>query len=135
MNAKRKTPLTRELTVKLDRNTYIVKYPNIGQLMQIESMKMLYSGNAYGSMIRTRTKSSERVLDLIDMVSHLTVLMPELNDDIIGAKSINDLDIVKAQPFLDLYKKQIQPWLEQWDKELNAPIIDNNPISDDELED
>lgn len=128
MNAKQN--LSRNLIVVIDGNTYNVAYPNIGQLMKIESMKMLYSANTYGSMVRTRTKSSDKILDLIDMVSHFLVLIPTLNEQIIGAKSIDELDLKTVQPFLAVYKTKIQPWLEEWEKALAEPVV----IEDDEAE-
>jgi len=120
MNAKQN--LSRTISVTIEKNNYTVKYPTIGQLMKIEAMKMLYSTNTYGSLVRARTKSAERALDIIDMMSHFSILMPTLNDDLIGVSSIEDLDQEVAQKLIKVYLAEVKPWLEKWDALLTSPV-------------
>lgn len=123
--------LSKHVVLTIDDNTYSVKYPTIGQLMKIETVKSIYSGGQYGSLVRTGTKASNRALDLIDMVAHFTVLIPQLNEQFIGIKSIEDIDIVIGMKLVEVYNKSLKPFLEQWEKAIAEPIATSKEISEE----
>lgn len=117
MSEERKVP-TQSIQVTLSQNTYIVKFPTVGQLLDIEAFKMVYSKDQYNKWMQaiwdnTATESQLLALEMSNMFAHLTVLIPELSKDL-RVKSLRDLSQSDLKPFMETYQKQIRPWLDEW---------------------
>lgn len=93
-----------------DKLEYIVKFPNVGQLLEIESMKMAYTNNSYGTLVQGGLRSSSYALDMADCFSTFQILIPELSKDL-GVKSFTQLDAFEAKKIVSVYVKQFQPWM------------------------
>lgn len=93
-----------------DKLSYTVKFPSVGQLLEIEAMKMAYTNNAYATLVQSGMKSSSFALDMADCFSTFGVLIPELLKDL-GIKSFTQLDAFEAKKIVRVYVKQFQPWM------------------------
>ena len=93
-----------------DKLSYTVKFPSVGQLLEIEAMKMAYTNNAYATLVQSGLKSSTFALDMADCFSTFGVLIPELLKDL-GIKSFTQLDAFEAKKIVRVYVKQFQPWM------------------------
>lgn len=112
--------LSREKTFKTKENSYNMKFPSIGQYIEIESKRMNLSNGAYSSMLNSNLISSQTAMDMIDMIATLSTLCPDLVKDL-KSKSFIDMDIIDGRELLEDYRNQILPWLNSWMKVLKDP--------------
>jgi hypothetical protein len=103
------TVLQKNLVFKLDKNQYELKFPNVGQYMDIENMRIGLTNGAYTEMLRTGLKSSYFNIDLVDAISILYVLVPNLRNDL-NVTNYNELDVFMAKKIEKAYKNEIKPW-------------------------
>jgi hypothetical protein len=97
-------------------NDYIVKFPNVGQLMDIENIKMSLTNGKYVEMAISVLKIHIFQLDMIDAISYFSILCPEMKTNL-GIKNWRDLDASLAKEITSVYKKQFIPWFK--------PILDD----------
>jgi len=113
--------------IVFDEKSYIVKYPTVGQLLEIESLKQSMSGGRYGIMAISGVKSMEFALDLIDSIAYFSILIPELRKQL-EIKSFLDLDAITAKKLTITYRKQFNPWYKQLEEEMSK--LDDDIITD-----
>tara|TARA_R100000734_G_C3306965_1_gene97475 strand:+ start:618 stop:1049 length:432 start_codon:yes stop_codon:yes gene_type:complete len=134
--------MQRHLSFKVKGNKYDINFPTVAQFIDIESMKSKLSNDTYGSMVKTGTILSVKALDYIDMVSNLTVMIPDLLKDLKTDNYLN-LDIFDARELLKAYQSQYAPWMVQWQKilaeipedESSEEDIVDEVISDEDITD
>lgn len=131
--------LLKQCKVVIEKNEYFVSFPTVGQLLDIESKKMLYSNDTYGNLMNAGTKTAMYTLDLIDALSTLMVLIPDLRKSL-TVKSLGDLDAFTAKKLVTVYRKQFWPWYNELMKELykedeaeEEVDVDLNQIKEDEF--
>lgn len=118
--------------VKLGSKEYEVSYPNVGQILEIENLKLLLSGNSYTELAKSQHKTALNLLNLIDGVAYFTTLIPtfkeEYNvDEFTKMELKQQSEISKA--FLYFWK-----WMQDIENELNNLNDDETPTGND-LED
>lgn len=106
-----------EFTVK--ENTYTIKLPTIGQLLQIEEQKAIFTNGRYGYILANRTTISESTLDNVDMMAHLTVMCPDLISDMAkkGLSSWKEMSIIDFNELKKPYKDVFVPWFKEFEKQ------------------
>lgn len=102
-------------------NTYQLKDPNVGSLLDIEMMKAALTGNKYGSIVGHGTVISNWNLDNVDMFSHLMVLCPDLVKDI-KADNWREMSIPDSMELMSEYKEKFVPWFENQLSFLNPAV-------------
>jgi hypothetical protein len=107
--------------VKIEKEIYEVKYPNVGEQLQIESVKELLSNGKYAQLANTGSKTATQLLDFIDAVSYFTVLIPAMKEKIdlknfTGADPMFQKRLSKA--YLKYYSEFIRPLEDEINKEL-----------------
>lgn len=98
------------LPIKIDGVDYVCKFPNIGQILDIEDMKNIITRGRYAELIASGTKISEYTLDVADSISYFSVLIPELKTNL---KIENWRDISAetiGSEILQVYKNDFLPW-------------------------
>ncbi len=95
------------ITVK--GKAYLVAFPTVGQLMDIESFKIAYTNGKYVDMSMSTLKIHNFALDTTDAVAYLSVLIPELKVDL-GVKNWRDISPILAKELIHTFKKQFIPW-------------------------
>jgi hypothetical protein len=83
----------------------------------------------YRSMNNSGTITSTTALDIIDMTSMFTVLIPQLIKDL-GVSSIMELDVIDSQELLNVYRTQVVAWVINWQKLLAEYLVKNEPNQD-----
>lgn len=114
----------RQIILKIKEFSYPVKFPNVGQLMDIENMKMSLTNGSYADMIRSGLKSSYFNTEIVDTIAHFWVLLPDLRTDL-AVKSYTELDPFLAKDLLKVYREQFSPWYEKLMIELMSDEVDN----------
>ena len=102
-----------ELTFEVEGNTYTIKVPTVGQMNDVERLKMILSGGYYNEMIKTLTFTSQEALMVIDIQSSLSVLCPKLIEDL----KCTDIKKLSATDYVKLKKVYIElfiPWWNKW---------------------
>jgi hypothetical protein len=102
-----------ELTFAVNGNTYTIKVPTAGSMIDIERLKMIYSGGYYSEMMKTLTTTSQESLMVIDIQSHFKILCPKLMEDL-KCEDIKKLDIKDYKELRIAYVKQFLPWWNKW---------------------
>ena len=105
--------IEREIAITYNDKKFIVKFPNVGQLMDIESLKMAFTGGKYGTFAASGIKSMYFVLDMVDAISFFSVMCPRLKNFITQEDVDVDYTQMKPEsvkPLVDIYKKEVMPW-------------------------
>lgn len=95
----------------------IVAFPNVSQLIDIESLKLTYTNQSYNELVRGNLTSQSFVLDLADTLAYFSVLIPDLKT-LLDVKSLTSLDSFKAKALVKVFKTQFLPWYLPLQKEL-----------------
>ena len=92
-------------------NQYEIKCPNVGQFYDIEVTKQVLGKGFYSSIVSTTTAGAQNAADMIDIESHLKVLMPEsfFKDDL-KCESFKDLGLQDYNEIKKTYIKHFLPW-------------------------
>ena len=93
----------------IGKKEFTAKFPNVGQIIDIDSMKQALSSNRYSSMVASGLASAYHALDLIDAITFYSVVVPEVGK-YFDIQNYAELDLAEAQDLVKAFKKQIQPW-------------------------
>jgi hypothetical protein len=102
-----------ELKFEVHGNSYTIKVPSPGNMIDVERLKMALSGGYYDNMMRTNTVSAQESLMVIDIQSHFNILCPQLIKDM----KCEDISKMTAEDYRELkiaYTKQFIPWWNNW---------------------
>lgn len=113
--------IERSKKITIGKKSFVVEFPNVGQILDIESMKQALTNNRYGIMAKSDIKSMYYALDVVDAVSFLTVVAPEVGK-YFNVGNYLSLSPEKVQEFVDVYQKDIYPWYAKTLEELKNPV-------------
>lgn len=105
--------LPRTKVIKIEENQYEVKFPNMGQIIEIEAKKVAISLDKYSAMINNPTVGTNLALDFIEAISYISVLIPQLTKDL-KVNSLFELDMISSVVITNCYKYEILPWYLDW---------------------
>jgi hypothetical protein len=93
----------------------IQEFPTIGQLVDIENLKVTLAGGRYNDMVKSQVQSMTFALDLIDAISCFTILNPigfnaVFKDLVPQGKSVMDLPANQSKMIVDQYNRKFIPW-------------------------
>lgn len=128
-----KTP-SKSLKAKFQGNEYLLNFPNVGQIIDIESLKVSLSGNSYRGMVSSSSKGAILALDLIDSIATFSVLIPSLKEDL-NYINFTDLNPMDAQEIIVVYKKVFLPWYLKWVDALKVKEEELSKIYEDPKKD
>lgn len=109
--------MDKKLKIKLLGQDYTVSFPNVGQILDIESLKSALTNGTYGDLVKMNTKSSNFALDLTDTIATFSVLIPDLST-VADIKSYHELDQVTAIKLIAAYRDTFFPWFNEINKGL-----------------
>ena len=109
--------MDKSIKLKVLGKDFMVKYPNVGQVLDIESLKSALTNGAYGDLVRMNTVASNQALDIADTIATFSVLIPDIKE-LIEVKTYTELDPFVAKKLVNAYKKQFFPWYNEINKEL-----------------
>ena len=120
--------------VKIGETSHTIPFPNVSQIMQIESLRMSLSSGKYGEMVEAATKSSMSNLDLVDTIATFTVMIPSLAKQL-GKTSIGTMEMRESIQLIVAYKKQYLPWFnginDAIKEDLDKLMADEEKIAED----
>ena len=126
--------IEREKKFKVGERTFVVKFPNVGQIIDMESLKQALTNNRYGQMAASAVVSMYYALDLVDTIAFFQVCVPDakkyFNVDDFTALSPEGMDA-----FLEAYRTEIKPWYDRTMKELRGIKTDDNESAEGKADD
>lgn len=102
-----------ELKFDVKGNTYTIHVPTVGDMVDVERLKMALSNGFYNEMMRTITVSAQEALTAIDIQACFSVLCPRLLEDL----KCSDIKRMSVEDYAELkqaYEKQYLPWWNIW---------------------
>lgn len=127
--------MERQIKVTIRGEQKIVKFPNVGQLLDIESMKQGLTNNAYGALARSATAMAYLALDIVDMIAFFKVMLPGLAKEI-NVQNYTEADMDQIRDLVQVYKKDISPWFDKTLLEISGVTdADSGKKTDEQGED
>jgi hypothetical protein len=115
--------MNRELVVEIGGKKYTVKYPNVGQLIDISTREMLLSGGKMGDLLYQGTKDHMNAYAGIKTMAFIEIMLPNLVKDL-KTESLLKLDPVDFTEINEVYWKQINKWFEECKKGFSNPLAE-----------
>ena len=116
--------LVKSVKVNLNGKDYIVGFPNVGQQMEIESLKMSLTNNNYPDMARSGLRIHQYNLDLVDGLAYFSILIPSFRKEM-KLESIMDMDAFVGKSMVQAFRKQFQPWYKAFVEELHKGVFED----------
>lgn len=114
MENKKKEELKSSVKIDIQENTYEIKIPTVGQLLDIENMK----SNITSVGFDIRSEAGAYSSTLAAAIAYFSVLIPDLKKDL-TIDSLFKLDLVRSRAIVKAYVKQFKPWWDKWLEEIN----------------
>lgn len=105
------------IKIGVNEQDYDIKYPTIGQLIDIEKLKIKYSDGTSSQMI-FGGENAIKAFMFTEAVAIFTILVPKLKEDL-NLKSLFDLTSIQAKSMLKAYEKY-HTWMQEWKEIENA---------------
>jgi len=109
--------MERQKTFKIGERQFVAKFPNVGQIIDLESFKQALTNNRYGQMAMSGIASMYFALDLVDAIAFYSVIVPEVGK-YFDISNFAAIPLDKAKEFIKAYQEQIKPWVDKTMSEL-----------------
>lgn len=111
--------IEREKKITIGEKTFIISFPNVGQIITLEATKQALTDNRYGQMAASGVASMYYALDLVDTIAFFQVC---------GAEALRYFDVKNAasvspdklEMFVKVYAEQVKPWFDSTFAELRG---------------
>jgi hypothetical protein len=104
---KDKQDLKSEIVINIGDNSYTVKFPDTGQLIDIEQAKASIPSP------RNQTTSALWAYNLAIAIETFRIVIPSLQDDL-NVKNVYKLSLLESQKLVEAYIRQFKPWFDNW---------------------
>jgi hypothetical protein len=109
----------------IGKKSFTVNFPNIGQIIDLESLKQGLSSNRYGVMVASGVASAYYALDLIDTIAFYQIVCPEVGK-YYNIENYTTLPPEKINDLMNAYTKQIKPWYDKVMQEIKQASKESN---------
>lgn len=113
--------IEREFGFTIDGKKFTVKFPNVGQLIDLESLKQALTNNKYGAMAASGIASMYYVLDVVDAIAFYQVCVPSVAKHY-DVKNYTAMAPDEIKELVDVYQKEIRPWFDKSMKVLRGEV-------------
>lgn len=104
---------------------FVVNFPNVGQILDMESLKQALTDNRYGAMVVSGIASMYHALDLVDTIVFFQVCIPSIAK-YYNIQNYTSLSLDKIQDLVKVYKEEIKPWYEKVMSDLKEVVKNEN---------
>lgn len=111
--------LQRQKKFTIGNKSFIANFPNVGQIIDLESMKQALTDSRYGQMAASGVASMYYALDLVDAIAFYHVVVPEVAK-YYDIKNYASMEVDKIKDLLDAYQRDIRPWFNETMNELKG---------------
>lgn len=109
--------ISNECVLSIGGNSYTLNKPTMGQILDIQTMKAQITRGSYGQIVRNMDELGIMSLDIVDMISIIHSLCPQVLDDM----KVENWDQLDPFDMMDIYKGYVEtvlPWYQQYTKDL-----------------
>lgn len=121
--------ISRECKFKIGEKSFTVKFPNVGQIIDIESLKQALTNNRYGVMAASGVTSMYYALDIVDAISFYQAVAPSVSK-YYDIKSYTSLAPEDMKDLTEAYTSTIKPWYDKVMSELKGVTNVENEDTD-----
>lgn len=111
--------IEREKKIIIGDKTFVVAFPNVGQIITLEATKQALTDNRYGQMAASGVASMYYALDLVDTIAFFQVCGAEALK-YYGIRNAASMAPDKLEQFVQVYADQVKPWLDKTFAELRG---------------
>ena len=111
--------IEREKKITIGDKTFVVAFPNVGQIITLEATKQALTDNRYGQMAASGVASMYYALDLVDTISFFQVCGAEVLK-YYGIRNAASVSPEKLEQFVQVYAEQVKPWFDKIFAELRG---------------
>lgn len=104
---------------KIGEKEFTAKFPNVGQIIDLESFKQALTSNRYGQMAASGVSSMYNALDIVDAIAFYQIVTPEVGK-YYDIKNYATLQLDKISALIKAYNEQIRPWYDDTMNELKG---------------
>jgi hypothetical protein len=101
------------LPVEIGGNSYSIKFPNTGEQMDIDLLKVQLSDGKYEALKYSVNKLLADQATVIETIATFNILIPQLKKDL-NVKSMRDLELGQMNQIVKVYEDEFLPWYEEW---------------------
>lgn len=123
--------IERKKKFTIGKKNFVVEFPNVGQLIDLESLRCALSGNRYGSMIASGVVSMYNALDLIDAISFYQICAPEVGK-YYNIENYTAMQMDEIAELIKAWRTEIQPWYNGVLNEIKAVYDEIKPDEEEE---
>ena len=116
--------IEREKKITIGERTFIAKFPNVGKMIDMETLKQALTGNRYSALATSTIKSMYFALDLVDAIVFYSICMKEVGK-YFNVQNYTEMQIDEINLLLKVYQDQVKPWYEETLKQLNDASIES----------
>lgn len=113
--------LPRQIEVAVNSNVYNVKFPNSGEIMDIELLKLQITNGRYDTLKFSINPMFQAQALKVDAVAFFNIMVPGLKKDL-TTKSLFDLEEEQLNVIVKQYEDVVLPWYEEWMTVLSNPV-------------
>lgn len=119
--------IQRDIKFSIQDKTFTAKFPNVGQMIDMESLKQALTRGKYGQMAQSGVASAYFALDLVDAISFFQVCAPMVGK-YFEIRDYTEVDLNVADELVKTYREVIKPWYDQTLIDIRnvAPIEEGN---------
>ena len=117
--------IERTKSFRIGEKQFIVKFPNVGQIIEVEALKQALTNNKYGAMAQSGIVSMYYALDFVDAIAFLQICAPDVGR-YYNIQDFTSTSPEKMEMFVDVYKNQIFPWYNDIMNQLRKTTVENN---------
>lgn len=113
-------------------NVYELTFPKVGQFIDIENRKILYSNKQYANLTKQGFITSNLAAEMIEASAYFTTLIPDLEKNL-KVNNLFELEVENMVSLLKIYRKSFLPWLNEWLKainEFNKEELEEDPLKE-----
>jgi hypothetical protein len=108
------------VSISIGPNEYQIKYPNVGEQMNIEILKLQLTENKYDTLRFSYNSAFIKQADVADAIATFNTLIPDLRKDL-NAKSMLELEQSQINEVVKAYTEVFLPWYEEWNAKYANP--------------
>lgn len=119
--------IQRDIKFSFQGKTFTAKFPNVGQMIDMESLKQALTRGKYGQMAQSGVASAYFALDLVDAIAFFQVCTPMVGKHF-EIRDYTEVDLNVADELVKAYREVIKPWYDQTLIDIRnvAPIEEGN---------